>query len=99
SNVSDDAHDLRWHDGGGHGDRHALADGILIREVLPYQGFVDDHDVRAFVHLAFREPATALERDVHRLEVPLVADPNVGDVGLARRRYRPADDGEAGRGA
>jgi hypothetical protein len=82
-----------------HVDRHALADRVFVRKVGACQRLADQDDVGLLAHLAVAEQAAAEERHVHRLQEAVVADADVGDVALSRRRRRLTLDGEARAGA
>src|SRR4029078_7600233 len=74
----------------------ALADRILVAEVLPRQRLVHDHapDLAALVPAVEQPPAD--ERHAHRLEVIMGDHADVGDRFLPGLRLRLADDLEPG---
>jgi hypothetical protein len=85
--VSDDADDLRHRRIVHHDDLHAAADRVALREELAREGGADDDDVGLLAQLAILEEATLEQRDAHRPEVPVVADPDL------RRRLLPGAGG------
>src|SRR5207302_9201325 len=94
--VADNANDLGGNIRAGHLDDETLAKSIALREVLAGERLADDHDVRLLQHLALAEKAAPLERDVHRAEIAVVADADVDDVVVPRRRRRLTFDREPG---
>src|SRR5712691_2091183 len=84
--ISDDAHDFLHHGFPAHGKTRlkALANGVLVRKILPDQSLVDDQHGGRILIVPCCEFAPAREWNPHRLEIARTHRLNLASWPIAR---------------